>query len=187
MKYLAILALCFATTAALAQPGGFGGGPGGKLAGSFGKGQFIKELNLNDQQKEAVKAFRKEKAEVEKLSIDLRSEQEELREAAKDPKSDDKALLAMVERVNKLQGDINLRKIKNFISLRKSLSPEQLSQIIEKRDELRENMRERFRERMMGGEGMRREGRPPMGQRPSMDAGEQEGVSRDASRDELGL
>lgn len=140
------------------------------------RSKLTEELKLSDSQKDALRAFKREKGEIEKIGIDLRTEQQELRELLRDPKSNEKELYSKTDKVNELQAQMNLRKVKNLIALRKTLSPEQLARLLdagremrgEAGNQMRERMQERFRERRGGNGGGVGEGRPgnrrPMGQ-----------------------
>jgi Spy/CpxP family protein refolding chaperone len=108
-----------------AQPAGAPGGGGQNL-----KERMIKELDLNEEQQEALENFRDDREQVHKLMLKIQLERIELNELLKAEDFSEDKIKAQLEKLNQAMIDLNNQRIDNLLTLRKSLTQKQFKKLM---------------------------------------------------------
>lgn len=136
--------------------GGPGQGEGGPQCrkGKGGPGDFFKELNLTDEQKEQLKTQRESQQEANKaVREQLKVKMQAVHEEIAKPESDQAALDALVAEVNTLKGQLFSQHIAGILGMKAILTPEQFSQMQAKFQERKGKMEQRHSKWMKHREG----------------------------------
>mgnify|MGYP001362397486 CR=1 FL=1 len=132
LKYfIIIIFLVFASTLS-AQEREKGKGYRGHKGGFF---EIKEKLNLSEEQKKQVKEMR-QTAGMFSSYKELAHERDRLRELMKNRDGKDSEIIAQAEKVNKIQSDLNLARVKNMLAFKQILTAEQfdiLSEHMEQR------------------------------------------------------
>jgi Spy/CpxP family protein refolding chaperone len=92
--------------------------------------EFLKRLNLNEDQKQALKNFREERQEIKIEMQRLKLQGMELMHLIKKPSSAESDVLAKVSEINALQAKVNTSRAQSALTLKKALSEEQFGRIL---------------------------------------------------------
>jgi len=127
-QVLQLFGICFFLT----QPSGAGAqipnNPHEDIEGW--KNRIVKELDLTKEQQATIQQFRKNKSGLKKMHLKVQLERLELIDLLKDEEASEKAVLAQLEKTNRVIADLNSTRVKNWLLLKSSLSPEQLRKLM---------------------------------------------------------
>ena len=104
-------------------------------------GGFFQQLNLNPEQKEVLKKTQMQRQELSGKMQELNSERQLLSTMIKDPNIIDSEIRTQLVKVNSLFAEINSARINAILDLRKELSAEQLSMILDKMEQRKEGQK----------------------------------------------
>jgi len=94
------------------------------------KNRIIKELDLTKEQQATIQQFRKNKSGLKKMHLKVQLERLELIDLLKDEEASEKAVLAQLGKTNQVIADLNSTRVKNWLLLKSSLSPEQIRKLM---------------------------------------------------------
>ena len=103
--------------------------------------KIFEQLNLTDEQKQVLKDYKKSKMKVQKMMLQAKLERMELNELLAEDKISESKIMSQLDKVNKSIADLNSFRVKNMLSLKKTLSPEQMHK-------LRQVARKKFKDRV---------------------------------------
>ena len=185
MNFIRILFVFFAALTQLtniqpswAQPEPFDGGPEQALVDPQQHGnqrdrakfrdQLHKELNLSEDQRQALKALKETRQQNRELQMKVMQQRKELNEALRSGLYSESQVMDRVREINESSAQLNTGRVRNIIDLKKALKPEQLSKLRDFMKQHRQQRQERmqqFRE-SRDGQGFKRggQGGPGFGQ-----------------------
>lgn len=109
-------------------------GPRGKA------GQFFKELDLSQQQREQMRGLRPQRERMQELGAEMRKQRRELGDMLRSESKSDAEVMEGVEALNKTLSDLNVTRVKNMLEMRRILTPQQ-------REKARDMLRKKWQER----------------------------------------
>jgi Spy/CpxP family protein refolding chaperone len=130
------------------------------LGGEPGQGgfhqQLQKELNLSDEQRQALKGMKESRQENRQLQMKLMQQRQELNEALRSGLFSESDVMDKVKQINESSAQLNTNRVQNIVTLKKTLKPEQLSKLREFMQQHRQQRQERMQKfgGMHGGQGM---------------------------------
>jgi Spy/CpxP family protein refolding chaperone len=104
------------------------------------------KLNLTDEQKSQVQEIRKASNPWEKQK-DVWAEKDKLHDLIKKQDSSEAKIFAEAEKINRMQSEANLAKVKNILAFKKVLTPAQFTILSDFMEKKREEMKSKFRGR----------------------------------------
>lgn len=113
------------------------------------KGPFFEireKLNLTEEQKKQVKEL-KQDSDMFAKQKELMAEKDKLRDLIKKEGSTEAEVLAQAEKLNKIQGQANIDRVKNIFAFKKILTPQQFDMLSEHMEKKRSDFRENFKDR----------------------------------------
>jgi Spy/CpxP family protein refolding chaperone len=126
-----LVSLCLVSTAALAD---HRDGPRGKA------GQFFKELDLSQQQREQLRGLRTQRERMHELGMEMRKQRRELGEMLRSESKSDAEVMKGVDALNRTLSDLNVARVKNMLEMKRILTPQQ-------REKAREMLKKKWQER----------------------------------------
>ncbi|MBX7138255.1 MAG: periplasmic heavy metal sensor [Oligoflexia bacterium] len=99
---------------------------------------FMRELDLTDQQRDQLKELRGEKGAMRDRMEELRNKREDLQGALRDKQVSDDEVRRRAKELSDRQHQLMDQRIENLIKLRKVLTPDQMEKILERIDERRQ-------------------------------------------------
>lgn len=116
----------------------------------FGRGGGFEEikdkLNLTPDQQAKMKEIRKG-SKMFTAHKDFMTEKDNLRDLIKKQGSNEADVMTQAEKINKMQSEMNLNRVKNILAFKKILSPEQFNILSEHMEKKRAEFREKFKDR----------------------------------------
>lgn len=108
--------------------------------------KMVTELDLSEEQQEALKALRKKSKGMKESNSALQSEREKLSALMEDDSASDADILLQGKKLSELNASMQEKRLQRVLEVRKILNPEQRARFRELRAEVK------------GSEGMRRRG-----------------------------
>jgi Spy/CpxP family protein refolding chaperone len=130
MKKVLTILMAFAFVSVMTISANAFEGSGKSCAGTHGKFDFAKKLNLSKSQLEKMKDLHSRfQNETRDLRYDLKIKRIEMRKLFTDPKTDDATLLAKQKELSNLRQQLSDKKAQMKIEWRKILTPEQITKL----------------------------------------------------------
>lgn len=120
----------------------------GHRGGHDGMRNFMKELNLTEEQKETLKAKREAaKGEIDSIRNQIKPEMEKMMDLMHSPDATKQQIYAQIDKVGNLKIEMHKIRAGNLIELKEILNPEQKAKLQEltakKKDKMKQMMQNR--------------------------------------------
>ena len=104
--------------------------------------RLLKDLNLNDEQKQALKRFKKQRSQSREKMQEVFSLRKSLMQSLKNPDSSEDEILGKAKALNKAQQKALMQRVNSMLSLKRELEPGQLKTLMARIQEMRSKFAE---------------------------------------------